>query len=96
MQAILDWIIASFLWVPYQVLAAVGNLFPTCSELGMIGLPVDILNQATQWLRLFWFILQWLPWGHLWNVFWIFLLYHFCKFLYNAIKWLITLIMTLV
>jgi len=76
--AMLNWIIQFALFLPFQVLQLVGYFLPPCSDFGVAILNAQVTNEAQQWMRFVWPVLQFVPIQTIWGLisatilYWIF------------------------
>jgi len=78
---LLSWLVQFALFTPFQIFRLVGLLFPTCSDIGIVGFTVAVQNAAVGWLLFFYPVLQYVPWTFLWNFLSAVFLYIFVSFL---------------
>lgn len=78
---LLTWIVGFAFYVPFQIIRLIGLLFPSCASLGLLEFSDAILVNAVNWIRFYWPILQYVPWGFIWN-------FLSAVFLYVFVRWL--------
>lgn len=65
---ILNYIVSFVFFIPIQILKLIGAFLPTCSQLGIVTFSNNALNDAIQWMRFAWPVLQFLPWDVIWGL----------------------------
>jgi len=80
-SSLLSWLVSFALFVPFQILKLVGLLFPSCSDIGIVGFTQQVTAAAVGWMLFLYPILQYVPWTFVWNFLSAVFLYIFVTFL---------------
>jgi len=87
----LGWLIQFLLFTPFQVVRLISALLPGCSQFGITGFAAGVSDDAANWIRFLWPVIQYVPWTFLWNFISAIILYIFFKWLWDHMPWILSL-----